>query len=73
MDVDELLPKAQFLVDAGGNKTAVMLDYSDWKELITSLEDIEDAEELSRSIDSEEEVVPWEAAKAELIAKGIVM
>ena len=29
MSVNELLQKAQFLVDAGGNKTAVMLDYSD--------------------------------------------
>ena len=35
------------------------------------LEDIEDAEELSRSADSEEELIPWEEAQAELRAKGI--
>ena len=71
MSVDELLQKAQFLVDAGGNKTAVMLDYGDWEELVTLLEDIEDAEELSRSINAEEELIPWDQAKAELRAKGI--
>lgn len=71
MSVNELLAKVQFVVDTGGNKTAVMLDYSDWEELMTLLEDIEDAEELGRSIDSEDELVPWEQAKAELRSKGI--
>ncbi len=71
MSVNELLQNAHFVVDSGGNRTAVVLDYKDWEELITLLEDIEDAEELSRSIDSEEELIPWDQAKAELRAKGI--
>ncbi len=71
MSVNELLQKVHFVVDNGGNKTAVMLDYNDWEELITLLEDIEDAVELSRSINSEEDLIPWEQAQAELRAKGI--
>ncbi len=53
MSVNELLQRVQFVVDNGGNRTAVVLDYEDWEELMTLLEDIEDAEELSRSADSE--------------------
>ncbi len=71
MSVNELLQNVQFVVDTVGNETAVMLDYKDWEELITLLEDIEDAEEFSRSINSEEELIPWDQAKAELSAKGI--
>ena len=52
-----------FVVDNGGNRTAVVLDYEDWEELMTLLEDIEDAEELSRSADSEEELIPWSRRK----------
>ena len=69
MSVNELLQNVQFVVDTVGNKTAVMLDYKDWEELITLLEDIEDAEELGRS--PEDELIPWEQAQVELRAKGI--
>ena len=71
MSINDLLEKAQFVVDNGGNKTAVVLDYNDWEELMTLLEDIEDAIELSRSVDGDEELIPWEQAQAELRAKGI--
>ena len=71
MSVNELLQRVHFVVDNGGNRTAVVLDYEDWEELMTLLEDIEDAEELSRSADSEEELIPWEQAQTELRAKGI--
>jgi len=46
MSVTELLQAAQFLVDANGNKKAVMLDFAIWEELLTLLEDLEDAEEI---------------------------
>ena len=71
MTVNELLQNAHFVVDSGGNRTAVVLGYKDWEELMTLLEDIEDIEELSRGMDSEEEFIPWEQAQAELKAKGI--
>ena len=71
MNTTELLDKAQFVLDADGNKTAVLLDYAAWEELLTLLEDMEDAEEISRSRASGEEAIPWEQAKAELRAQGI--
>ena len=71
MSVTELLQAAQFLVDANGNKKAVMLDSAIWEELLTLLEDLEDAEEIRRLREVGEEAVPWEQAKAELRGEGI--
>jgi hypothetical protein len=71
MSVTELLEAAQFLVDANGNKKAVMLDFAIWEELLTLLEDREDAEEIRLLREAGEEAVPWEQAKAELHGEGI--
>ena len=71
MNTTELLQNVQFVTDADGNKTAVQIDYAAWEEVLTLLEDLEDAEEIRRSRASGEEAVPWEQAKAELRAKGI--
>ena len=71
MNTTELLQNARFLVDTSGNRTAVQIDYAAWEELLTLLEDMEDAEEIRRSRASGEEAIPWEQAKAELWAKGI--
>jgi hypothetical protein len=69
MSVDELLQAARFLVDAEGNKKAVVVDYALWEELLTLLEDLEDAEEIQRLKESGEETIPWEQAQAELEEK----
>ena len=71
MNATELLQNIQFVLDTDGNKTAVQIDYAAWEELLTLLEDMEDAKEISRSRSSDEEAIPWEEAKAELRAKGI--
>jgi hypothetical protein len=71
MSITEVLEQAQFLVDADGNKKAVVFDYSLWEELLTLLEDLEDAEEIRRLRQSDEESTPWEQAKAELRARGV--
>ena len=71
MSVAEVIRKAQFLVDAAGNKKAVVLDYTVWEELLTLLEDIEDAEEIYHLRKSEEETIPWEQAKSQLRAEGV--
>ena len=63
MSVPELLQKAQFVVDAVGEKKSVLLDYATWEALLTLLEDIEEIRHLR---DSGEEVIPWEQARAEL-------
>ena len=71
MNSTKLLQNVQFVLDTEGNKTAVQIDYAAWEELLTLLEDMEDAEEISRSRASGEEAIPWEQAKVELRAKGI--
>jgi hypothetical protein len=71
MTVTELLETAQFLVDTKGKRKAVVLDYTVWEELLTLLEDLEDAEEIRRLRESGEETLSWEQAKAELHAEGV--
>ena len=71
MSAVEMLQTAEFVVDAQGNKKAILLDYEIWEELLTLLEDWEDAEEIRRLREAEEEAVPWAQAKAELRTEGI--
>jgi len=71
MQVLEQLQTVQFLVDADGNKRAVVLEYPIWEELLTLLEDLEDAEEIRRLREAGEEAISWEEAKVELRARGI--
>ena len=68
MQVNDLIEKAQVLVDSTGKKKAILLDYTSWEEL---LEDLEDMEALDRARETGDEYVPWEQAKAELQADGI--
>ena len=37
MQVNELIEKAQILVDSTGKKKAILLDYAFWKELLNDL------------------------------------
>ena len=39
MSVTEMLQAVQFVVDADGNKKAVVFDYGIWEELLTLLEE----------------------------------
>ncbi len=71
MSVTELLQTARFVVDAAGNKKAVMVDYDIWKELLSILEDWEDAQEIKQLRVLKEEAIPWGQAKEELKGKGI--
>lgn len=69
MSALEMLQTAEFVVDAQGNKKAALLDYKVWEELLTLLEDREDAEEIRRLRQAGEEALSWEQAKAELHEK----
>ena len=71
MSITELLQRAEFLVDAKGTKKAVILDYAIWDELLTMLEDLEDADEIRRLRKVCEEEIPWEEAKTNLRAEGV--
>ena len=68
--VEEMLQAAAFVVDAHGNRKAVLLDYHVWEKLLGLLEEWEDAEEIRRLREAGEEAIPWEQAKAELRAAG---
>ena len=71
MSTAELLRSVQFLVDASGNKKAVLLDYSVWEELLTHMEDLEDAQEIQRLREANEEIITWDQAKIELRSEGV--
>ena len=71
MSVTELLQSARFVVDAEGNKKAVIVDYDIWEELLTILEDWEDAQEIKQLRMLKEEAIPWGQAKEELKGKGL--
>lgn len=71
MSVIELIESAQFVVDSAGNRKAVQLDLAVWEELVSVLEDLEDAQELTQLRQLDEEIIPWEQAKTELRADGI--
>jgi len=66
----DVFDKVQFVVDAHGNRQAVLIDYRLWEALLTFLEDREDAEEIRRLREAGEEAIPWEQAKAELHSGG---
>lgn len=66
MSVVDKLHEARFVVDAEGVKREVILDYSVWEPLLTLLKDAEDAEEISRLREADEEMLSWDEAKAEL-------
>jgi hypothetical protein len=70
MTISELLQTAHFLIDAKGNKKAVVFDYALWEQLLTFLEDLEDAEEIHQLREAGGEAVAWDQAKAELRAQG---
>lgn len=71
MSVTTLLQSAQFVIDTNGDRKAVVLDYRLWEELLTLLEDLEDAEELRTLQAADEEALDWEQAKAELRRGGM--
>lgn len=71
MTVTELVYSAQFLVDEGGNKKSVLIDYELWEYLLELLEDWEDSEEIQRLRESDEEIISWEEAVVELRAAGV--
>ena len=71
MSVTEFLQSAQFVVDAQGNRKAVLVDYAVWEEFVATLEDLEDAREIKQLRMLKEESMPWGQAKDELRSNGV--
>jgi predicted DNA-binding protein len=59
----------QFLTDTDGKRLSVLLPIAEYEALIERIEDLEDVEDarevLARIERGEEEVIQWEAVKAE--------
>jgi hypothetical protein len=66
MTVAEILEKVKFVINPSGKKSAVMVDLDVWEQIITMLEDLEDAEEIKQARTVGEEAVPWNIAKKDL-------
>ncbi len=61
----------RYVVDERGQKTAVILDYEVWQELLALLEDLEDIAEIRQLQESGEAAIPWEEAKEALRREGV--
>ncbi len=66
MSVSELLQSVQSVVDTGGVKKAVLVDFEVWEEVVTLLEDLEDAEEIQQARQEDDELIPWEGCISSL-------
>lgn len=61
-----MLQSVQFVVDADGQKSAVLVSLDLWEQILTLFEDLEDVEEIRRAREEDEETIPWERVKADL-------
>jgi PHD/YefM family antitoxin component YafN of YafNO toxin-antitoxin module len=66
MNTQQLLEKVQFVVDNQGHQSAVLLGLKDWEQVLTLLEDMEDAQDILEAREEQEEEVLWEQVKTEL-------
>jgi hypothetical protein len=66
MTVAEILSHIKFVVNPKGNKSAVLVDMDIWDQIVTLLENAEDADELKQARSIREEQIPWTVAKKEL-------
>ena len=66
MTIAEILDTVKFVINPSGKKSAVMVDLDVWEQIVTILEDLEDAEEMKQARAVNEETVPWNEAKKEL-------
>ena len=70
MTVADLTRHVQYIVDEHGNRNAAVLRWAVWEQILTILEDREDAEDL-RLVTPDDEVISWEQAKTELRTAGL--
>jgi hypothetical protein len=66
MTIAELMKNVQYVVDPEGTKSAVILNLDVWEQILTLLEDLEDAEEIRQAQRIIEETIPWNQAKSHL-------
>ena len=63
MTVVDILNSVKFVVNPDGHQSAVVVDLDVWEQIVTLLEDAEDAEEMKHARAVKEETIPWKTAK----------
>lgn len=66
MTIAEILSSVKFVVEPNGQQSAVVVDMEVWEQIVTLLENAEDAEEMKQARAVKEETIPWKMAKKEL-------
>ena len=66
MTVADILSSVKFVVNPDGHQSAVVVDLDVWEQIVTLLEDTEDAEEIKQARAIKEETILWKTAKKEL-------
>lgn len=61
----ERLREAKFVADAEGKRAAI-IDYGLYEELVELLEDAEDADEMQRLREENQDALSWEEAKTHI-------
>lgn len=61
MTVTDILSSVKFVVNPDGHQSAVIADLDVWEQIVTLLEDAEDAEEIKQARSIKEETIPWKA------------
>jgi hypothetical protein len=63
MSISDLLSSVKFVVDPNGQQSAVVVDIEVWEEIVTLLEEAEDADEMKKARSVQEELIPWDTVK----------
>jgi len=64
----KIIPR--YLVDENGNKSGVLLDISDYQNLIESIEDLEDQIEMLTTPENKSDEEPYQKFRQRLKAEG---
>ena len=59
MTVTDILGSVKFVVNPDGHQSAVVVDLDVWEQIVTLLEDAEDAEEIEKARSIKEDVIAW--------------
>jgi len=65
MTITDILDSVKFIVNPDGRQSAIV-DLDVWEQIVTMLEDAEDAEEIKQARKVKEETISWKTAKKEL-------
>ena len=66
MTVAEILNSVKFVVEPNGHQSAVVVDLEVWEQIVSILEDAEDADDIKKARSIKEESIPWKIAKKDL-------